>query len=190
MIDKHIKETERQIATDDAVLGIKRQAQPVQQSSDLPELPEPKHRGPCVTGSYFDSYTADQMRDYARKAIAAQTAGAVSISAIEKAWYATGQDIRGGSIVSFIEALDCTAQPTQAIAKQPDDAILSLAQDVPLALNGWKLVPIVPTDAMLSAGARSIINGQENRPGTSWAEESGMAYAVMLAAAPTQGAKQ
>lgn len=66
----------------------------------------------------------------------------------------------------------------------PDDAIRPVVQDAPSAITGWKLVPIDPTDAMLSAGARSIINGQENRPGTSWAEESGMAYAAMLNAAP------
>ena len=29
------------------------------------ELPDPAHRGPVGTGSYFDSFTADQMRDFA-----------------------------------------------------------------------------------------------------------------------------
>lgn len=40
-------------------------------SGDLPELPEPAHRGPSCTGSYFDAYTAAQMREYARAAVAA-----------------------------------------------------------------------------------------------------------------------
>ena len=55
------------------------------------------------------------------------------------------------------------------------------AQGVP---EGWKLVPIKATYEMLCDGERSIIDGQENRHGTSWAEESGMAYTAMLAAAP------
>ena len=37
----------------------------------LPPLPEPGHRGPTGTGTYFDAFTADQLRDYARAAIAA-----------------------------------------------------------------------------------------------------------------------
>lgn len=31
---------------------------------EYPALPEPKHRGPSGTGSYFDAYSADQMRAY------------------------------------------------------------------------------------------------------------------------------
>jgi len=49
---------------------------------------------------------------------------------------------------------------------------------------GFQLVPIEPTDAMLLAGATSIIEGQDSRPGTSWAEEAGMAYKAMALAAP------
>lgn len=53
--------------------------------------------------------------------------------------------------------------------------------------DGYALVPVEPTEAMAVAGSCSIIDGQENRPGTSWAEEATMAYEAMLAAAPTQG---
>lgn len=31
---------------------------------EYPALPEPKHRGPSGTGSYFDAYSADQMHTY------------------------------------------------------------------------------------------------------------------------------
>lgn len=37
----------------------------------LPALPEPQHRGLDGMGSQFDSFTADQMHDYARAAVAA-----------------------------------------------------------------------------------------------------------------------
>jgi hypothetical protein len=40
------------------------------------------------------------------------------------------------------------------------------------------------TDDMAEAGARSIIDGQENRPGTSWAEEAKLAFRAMVAAVP------
>lgn len=46
------------------------------------------------------------------------------------------------------------------------------------------LVPREPTEAMAYAGARSLIDGQESRPGSSWAEEAARAYRAMLAAAP------
>jgi hypothetical protein len=32
----------------------------------MTELPTPAHRGPSGTGSYFDAFTADQMRAYGR----------------------------------------------------------------------------------------------------------------------------
>lgn len=35
------------------------------EASELPPLPSPLHRGPDGTGSYFDSYTADQMHQHA-----------------------------------------------------------------------------------------------------------------------------
>jgi hypothetical protein len=37
-------------------------------------LPEPSHRGPDGTGSYFNSYTATQMHDYAARQCAAKDA--------------------------------------------------------------------------------------------------------------------
>ena len=40
----------------------------------MPELPEPAHRGPTGTGTYFDSFTADQMRAYALATLQAQPA--------------------------------------------------------------------------------------------------------------------
>ena len=36
------------------------------------ELPDPGHRGPVGTGSYFDSFTRDQMRDFADRTHAAR----------------------------------------------------------------------------------------------------------------------
>lgn len=38
-------------------------------ASELPPLPTPKHRGPDGTGSYFDSFTADQLSAYAEQAV-------------------------------------------------------------------------------------------------------------------------
>jgi hypothetical protein len=35
----------------------------------LPPLPDPRHRGPDGTGSYFDAFTADQMRAYGAECI-------------------------------------------------------------------------------------------------------------------------
>lgn len=40
---------------------------------DMP-LPEPAHRGPTGTGSYFNSFTADQMHAYALAYAAAEAA--------------------------------------------------------------------------------------------------------------------
>lgn len=47
-------------------------------AGEYPALPEPRHRGPEVTGSYFDAFTADQMRAYvdADRAMRAQAAPA------------------------------------------------------------------------------------------------------------------
>jgi len=44
------------------------------QFSELPPLPDPAHRGPDGTGSYFDSYTAAQVREAQRAAIEADHA--------------------------------------------------------------------------------------------------------------------
>ena len=57
----------------------------------------------------------------------------------------------------------------------------------PKVPGGYVLVPVEPTEEMAYAGARSIIEGREKRPGVSWAEEAQMAYAAMLAAAPKGG---
>ena len=45
-------------------------------AGEYPPLPEPRHRGPAATGSYFDAFTADQMRAYvdADRAMRAQVA--------------------------------------------------------------------------------------------------------------------
>jgi len=44
-------------------------------------------------------------------------------------------------------------------------------------------VPAI-TDEMRFAGARAIIDGMENRPGSSWADEAERVFTAMLAAAP------
>jgi hypothetical protein len=51
-------------------------------------------------------------------------------------------------------------------------------------MSEWKLVPVEPDEAMAFAGARSLIDGQESRPGSSWADEAQMADRAMTAAAP------
>lgn len=54
-------------------------ARGVESAGEYPALPKPGHRGPEGTGSYFDSFTADQMRAYVdadRAMRAAQPAGA------------------------------------------------------------------------------------------------------------------
>lgn len=55
-------------------------------------------------------------------------------------------------------------------------------------MNGWKWVPVEPTPEMAVEGARSLIDGQESRPGTSWADEARTAYRAMLNAAPSPAA--
>ena len=52
----------------------------------MPELPEPAHRGPTGTGTYFDSFTADQMRAYALAALQSAQPAAVSDEAIYAVW--------------------------------------------------------------------------------------------------------
>lgn len=52
-------------------------------------------------------------------------------------------------------------------------------------IDGWKLVPIEPTEDMLEAGGISLITGSQDRPEISWAEESRIAYKAMINAAPT-----
>jgi len=44
-------------------------AAPTLDASGLPPLPAPAHRGPDGTGSYFDSWTADQVRQAQREAL-------------------------------------------------------------------------------------------------------------------------
>lgn len=66
------------------------------------------------------------------------------------------------------------------------DQLRAYGQQCALAAlsQGWVMMPKEPTEAMQLAGARSIIDGQKNRPGTSWADEAANAYRAMLAAAP------
>lgn len=45
--------------------------------------------------------------------------------------------------------------------------------------------PRVPTLEMAQAGARSLIDGQEQRPGSSWADEAALAWQAMYDAAPS-----
>lgn len=68
------------------------------------------------------------------------------------------------------------ADGVRVVAKEP---LYTTPQVVP---EGMVMVPIEPTPEMLEAGARSIIDGQENRPGTSWADEAGFAFKAMLKA--------
>lgn len=66
-------------------------------------------------------------------------------------------------------------------------AIQQAAGAVP---EGLKLVPVEPTSDMLFAGARSIIDGQDERHGSSWADEAELAYKAMLAASPSPLARE
>lgn len=43
------------------------------------------------------------------------------------------------------------------------------------------------TESMMIAGARSLIDGQENRPGSSWADEAKWCFEAMTLAAPSAG---
>lgn len=94
-----------------------------------------------------------------------------------------------GGYHHFVRCPRCHTEGPRSLGST-DDAIIAWNRrtaasaeqtDVP---TGWKMVPVSPTLEILEAGARSIIDGQDGRPGTSWADESGMAYAAMLAAAP------
>ena len=67
-------------------------------------------------------------------------------------------------------------------------------QDAITALRAALTQPDVPegfvlvTEAMKFEGARSLIDGQESRHGSSWAEEAELCFRAMLAAAPKGGA--
>lgn len=131
----------------------------------LPNLPRADCRGPDGTGTYFDSYTADQMRDYARAALAAQP-GAVGLTSqqrvmLAQAWtmledYAVmnrrvGNDsFADGAIASAHEIkLMLAAAPTEATQppSQPS-AARALAGGAEQA---------VPTDAKDAARYRYLV---------------------------------
>jgi hypothetical protein len=46
-------------------------------------------------------------------------------------------------------------------------------------------IPLEPTEPMMYAGGRSLIDGQEDRTGLSWADEAALAWKAMFDAAPT-----
>ena len=89
-----------------------------QQGEYLP-LPAPNHRGPCGTGSYFDAYTAEQMRAYvdadraargAAQAAPAPVAEAAIALLSEVAHYFTGDDDLPNDLLPRIDALLRTQQ--------------------------------------------------------------------------------
>jgi hypothetical protein len=55
-------------------LRAARRAAPALDASGLPQLPVPAHRGPTGTDAYFDSYTAEQVRQAQRDAVASRHA--------------------------------------------------------------------------------------------------------------------
>lgn len=83
-----------------------------------PALPDAGHRGPIGTGTYFDAYTADQMRAYAdatcalRHPLAAAADAGVSDEQILKAWV-------GFSVWGFATAEDRIARARELLALRP-----------------------------------------------------------------------
>lgn len=96
-----------------------------QASGDLPELPSPKLIG--------DAFTADQMRDYARSAIAAQPAQA-PVGIIENAYFsASTEELTRADIVINGETVTLyAAPPTQAIAEavKPVHVVIDAHPDI------------------------------------------------------------
>ncbi|MCA3186568.1 MULTISPECIES: hypothetical protein [unclassified Cupriavidus] len=56
-------------------------------------------------------------------------------------------------------------------------------EDVWRAWQASRKQAIEVTEAMQVAGARSLIDGQENRPGSSWADEAKLCFEAMQAEA-------
>lgn len=135
-------------------------AQPVQA---LPPLPEPaayRHReeiGPAW------SYTADQMRDYARAALAATPAPS-----------AEDQAAHDNAILE---------QGIQ-VGRTRERQLWEHRAATPAPAPGWKLVPVEPTPEMVKALKAKIIVG--NQGGVMGVAS---AYRAMLAAAPEAGLK-
>lgn len=73
------------------------------QFDGLPPLPEPKHRGPDGTGSYFDSYTADQVREAQRTAVLAERE-AIATQFENDGWLAMAGEAIPKSIAAAIRA--------------------------------------------------------------------------------------
>ena len=119
----------------------------------LPDLPEPLK--PMLWQHYM--YTAEQMRDYARAALAAVPAQPV-------AWIDKNGNIKNG--------LDAMSAPNEWFTP-----LYAAPQAVPVPA-GWVMVPVKPTQAMRDA---LRISSRRDYPSD---ELCNVRYAAMLAAAP------
>jgi hypothetical protein len=96
MTPEERKQLEDRAAKGDSLAGLLLTAPQAVQTEEYPPLPEPGHRGPTGTGTYFDAFTASQMHAYqdadraSRPAAANVEGGAVRILTEEEL-----QSIRG-----------------------------------------------------------------------------------------------
>lgn len=167
--------------------------------SDLPELPElDGWIGACDINpdAGVEGYTADSMRDYARKAIAAQIA-----QAVPKGWKPVPFDPTpemvdaaedahmpfGDMHLAIMMAINA-APPTQAIAVeawQPIETAPDTGKFVAMDENGDNIDLVERYDSPFNRGSRTTVI---NRFTGKWF--TAKYWSVSPIAAPSQGAKQ
>ena len=108
----------------------------ITESPAMPELPEPAHRGPSGTGTYFDSYTAAQMRAYALATLQAQQSTQVDTpeaAAVSDVIAMVREQYRGTKWGKAAECI-CDAVDEAILALRPQ-AVVAKAQ-VPMGEQG------------------------------------------------------
>ena len=122
------------------------------------ELPDPGHRGPVGTGSYFDSFTRDQMRDFADRTHAARLRCKSEQARLATLWGYVRADATTKQAApkaapaavewpsdSEIDALVTSIGPTEGIRKDSRDLSMSkLRMLVRRALATWGQVKEAP----------------------------------------------
>ena len=142
--------------------------------NELPPLPRPSNR--MIIDSFKPLepfYTADQMREYAAAAVAAErTANPLALNRANKK----------SDLISRLqdEADLCRNEGADDIAALLDEAAAAVAAAIP---EGWTVVPVEPTEATLAAGRAMLFSASG---GDLEADDREMrrTYSAMLGVAP------
>lgn len=153
-----------------AVLAAKT---PAPAEGELPALPEPDHSLDCGMQPF---YRLDQMREYAQVAIAADRLAREGTGSIEETKQLWETALSHAAMYVDAHCVDgeTHAQHIMEMARPKFTAVpLSTEPQAGAVPDGWKLVPIEPTEAMVHAGE----DIEPPRP-------FGKVYRAMIAAAP------